>query len=223
MIDGSAAADRSNATSIYGSATAISRGVTATTSRALSGVAPSGGTAPTPKHSHAEHRVALPVKRSLAWCCRVSLLNKSLAHRKSQAAMEFLITYGWAILVVLAAIAALAYFGVLSPSRFLPESCTLPSTSGLACLDFTFTSSSANLFLVNGGGRDLWVNSIEVGSCSAVFGQAFPDGASHVFVLSGCDFGSAGQKIKQPFVVSYSDIISNFTKSASGSITASIS
>jgi hypothetical protein len=137
--------------------------------------------------------------------------------------MEFLITYGWAILVVLAAIAALAYFGVLSPSRFLPESCTLPSTSGLACLDFTFTSSSANLFLVNGGGRDLWVNSIEVGSCSAVFGQAFPDGASHVFVLSGCDFGSAGQKIKQPFVVSYSDIISNFTKSASGSITASIS
>lgn len=28
-------------------------------------------------------------------------------------------TYGWAILVVLAAIAALAYFGVLSPDKFL--------------------------------------------------------------------------------------------------------
>ncbi|MBI1979078.1 MAG: hypothetical protein HYS62_03415, partial [Candidatus Aenigmarchaeota archaeon] len=37
--------------------------------------------------------------------------------RKSQAAMEFLMTYGWAILVVLAAIAALAYFGVLSPEK----------------------------------------------------------------------------------------------------------
>ena len=41
--------------------------------------------------------------------------------------MEFLMTYGWAILVVLAAIGALAYFGVLSPDRFLPEKCTLPS------------------------------------------------------------------------------------------------
>lgn len=41
--------------------------------------------------------------------------------RKGQAAMEFLMTYGWAILVVLAAIAALAYFGVLSPGSMLPE------------------------------------------------------------------------------------------------------
>jgi len=41
--------------------------------------------------------------------------------KKSQAAMEFLMTYGWAILVVLVAIAALAYFGVLSPEKFLPD------------------------------------------------------------------------------------------------------
>ncbi len=30
--------------------------------------------------------------------------------------IEFLMTYGWAILVVVAAIAALAYFGVLNPN-----------------------------------------------------------------------------------------------------------
>jgi hypothetical protein len=45
-------------------------------------------------------------------------------NKKGQAAMEFLMTYGWAILVVLAAIAALAYFGVLSPSKLLPERTT---------------------------------------------------------------------------------------------------
>ena len=44
--------------------------------------------------------------------------------KKAQAALEFLMTYGWAILVVLAAIGALAYFGVLSPSNFLPSKCT---------------------------------------------------------------------------------------------------
>jgi hypothetical protein len=43
--------------------------------------------------------------------------------KKGQEAMEFLMTYGWAILVVIAAIAALAYFGVLDPSRLLPDDC----------------------------------------------------------------------------------------------------
>lgn len=42
-------------------------------------------------------------------------------NRKGQAAMEFLMTYGWAILVVLAAIGALAYFGVLSPPGIYNE------------------------------------------------------------------------------------------------------
>ena len=53
--------------------------------------------------------------------------------KKSQAAMEFLMTYGWAILVVLVAIGALAYFGVLNPEEFLPEKCTGPA--GMDCLD----------------------------------------------------------------------------------------
>ncbi|MBR9699766.1 hypothetical protein GOV09_04890 [Candidatus Woesearchaeota archaeon] len=54
-------------------------------------------------------------------------------NKKAQAAMEFLMTYGWAILVVLVAIGALAYFGVLSPDKFLPERCT--GTAGLDCVD----------------------------------------------------------------------------------------
>ncbi|MAE13796.1 hypothetical protein CMO92_04475 [Candidatus Woesearchaeota archaeon] len=53
--------------------------------------------------------------------------------KRAQAAMEFLMTYGWAILVVLAAIGALAYFGVLSPDSLLPERCTGPA--GLDCLE----------------------------------------------------------------------------------------
>jgi hypothetical protein len=72
---------------------------------------------------------------------------------KAQAAMEFLMTYGWAILVVLAAIGALAYFGVLSPDRFLPEKCTLPS--GVACLDFTGSQSVVNMMIQNSAGFDM--------------------------------------------------------------------
>ena len=195
-----------------GSATANLRGISTSHSRPLSGVAPSGGTGHSVTYKHAEPRVAL-----------LSYFSPSPLHKKSQAAMEFLMTYGWAILVVLAAIVALAYFGVMSPSRFLPESCTLPSTSGLACLDFTLSPSSASLFLTNGGGRDLVVNNVTVGSCSAYFGQNFADGSSYLFNLTGCSFGSAGEKVKKPLVVSYTDVSSGFSKEAAGSITASLS
>ena len=54
--------------------------------------------------------------------------------KKGQAAMEFLMTYGWAILVVLAAIGALAYFGILSPDRFLPSKCVI--TGGFSCVEY---------------------------------------------------------------------------------------
>lgn len=44
-------------------------------------------------------------------------------NKKGQAALEFLTTYGWAFLVILVMIGALAYFGVLDPSRFTPSRC----------------------------------------------------------------------------------------------------
>ncbi len=39
--------------------------------------------------------------------------------KKGQAAMEFLMTYGWAILAAIIAIGVLAYFGVFSPGRLV--------------------------------------------------------------------------------------------------------
>jgi len=41
--------------------------------------------------------------------------------KNAQIAMEFLMTYGWAIIVVLGAISALAYFGAINPKNLLPD------------------------------------------------------------------------------------------------------
>ena len=71
-------------------------------------------------------------------------------NKKSQAALEFLMTYGWAILVVMVAVAALAYFGVLSPDKFLPAKCTLQS--GIACLDFKVQAAPVGEPAPNGNG-----------------------------------------------------------------------
>jgi len=143
--------------------------------------------------------------------------------KRSQAAMEFLMTYGWAILVVLAAIVALAYFGVLNPARFIPETCTLPSTSGLACLDFGLAPSSASLFIVNGGGRDLVIENMTLGDCSNTYGFALPDGVNHLFNITGCSFGSVGEKRKLTLSISYTDPVSGFTKGASGTVISVLS
>lgn len=43
-------------------------------------------------------------------------------------AMSFMMTYGWAILIVLIAVASLWYFGVLNPSAFLPKEETVNTT-----------------------------------------------------------------------------------------------
>src|SRR3989304_2289991 len=93
--------------------------------------------------------------------------------KKSQAAMEFLMTYGWAILVVLVAIGALAYFGVLSPDNFLPERCTGPA--GLDCLDkaaIEATPNNVTFVLKNNVGFDITSLSVTSASdsCGSVSG-----------------------------------------------------
>ncbi|MFT4297664.1 MAG: hypothetical protein ACMXX5_00550 [Candidatus Woesearchaeota archaeon] len=82
---------------------------------------------------------------------------------KSQAAMEFLMTYGWALLVVLIAIAALAFFGLLNPSRFLPERADLGP--GLVVQDSYVDEYKVVLLVHNGLGQTLQNFDITVDDC----------------------------------------------------------
>jgi hypothetical protein len=70
-------------------------------------------------------------------------------NKKGQSALEFLMTYGWAILVVLAAIGALAYFGVLNPSNFLPDQCT--SSTGFGCVGKPIVTADYAAFILTNG------------------------------------------------------------------------
>ena len=87
-------------------------------------------------------------------------------------------TYGWAILVVLAAIAALAYFGVLNPDRFLPEKCTLPS--GLACLDFKGNTTQVTLVIQNSLGTDAANVSVRLTGPGCISATATPNNTAMI-------------------------------------------
>ena len=120
--------------------------------------------------------------------------------------MEFLMTYGWAILVVLIAISALAYFGVLNPSRFLPESCTL--VPGLSCVDHVANADgNIQLHIQNGMGQDLaafTVTAIIDGTaCTAAGMDPFPDSVDNTFIVDCGAALTAGSRLKADIHVTF--------------------
>jgi hypothetical protein len=70
--------------------------------------------------------------------------------KKLQAAMEYLMTYGWAILIIALALGVLYSLGVFNPNRLKPVGCFLPAP--FTCQIQTFKGSNGNLTLLIGQG-----------------------------------------------------------------------
>jgi hypothetical protein len=93
--------------------------------------------------------------------------------KRGQAAMEFLMTYGWAILAAVIAIGVLAYFGVFSPGKYI---------SGNAVVNPPFYITAANakashgsyggvqLAVKNNGGEDYEIQSVTITNCGTYTG-----------------------------------------------------
>ena len=103
--------------------------------------------------------------------------------KRAQAALEFLMTYSWAILVVIIIIGALAYFGVLNPQSLVPEKCTV--SAGLSCDDYGIQVSGSNgivtLAMINSLGKSISIDSVNVTGTSLTGSGAtcnVPGGAS---------------------------------------------
>ena len=99
--------------------------------------------------------------------------------KKSQAALEFIATYGWIILGVLVVVGALAYFGYLNPERMLPERCEF--TDQLKCEE-VFMSETELMFML----QNKFTETINVTDITGVPGmscnelQLAPDNISQV-------------------------------------------
>ena len=157
--------------------------------------------------------------------------------KKGQAAMEFLMTYGWAILVVLAAIAALAYFGVLSPSNLLPEQTTFAAP--LANIDqATIDATNANVTVVlkNNVGQTITVDTSQVftvntpdSGCTTATSMAIVGtaAAGTATIANGAQFtvnfncgavAISGERFASEFTFDYVNDYSGQTHSQSGNV-----
>ena len=68
-------------------------------------------------------------------------------NRKAQSAMEYLMTYGWAILVVLIALGALFYLGVFNPKT--ANSCV--AGAPITCSDVKITAGATDVLTLSVG------------------------------------------------------------------------
>jgi hypothetical protein len=81
--------------------------------------------------------------------------------RKGQAAFEYMVTYGWAILAAIIAIGALSYFGFVSPSNLLPDKCNFGRQ--LECLEYKITDAGdVSLILRNNFGKQINITDINM-------------------------------------------------------------
>ncbi len=147
--------------------------------------------------------------------------------KKAQAAMEFLMTYGWAILVVLAAIGALAYFGVLSPSNLLPSKCTL--SPGFDFGDCKASTSGLQVTIFNGLGADTTATLLRVNStggsdvtCNAEWDAgAMTNGetsSSHTFCAATFGNATIGQRFDADVKVIYTKSGETLSHTVTGDI-----
>ena len=142
--------------------------------------------------------------------------------KKGQAALEFLTTYGWAFIVILIMIGALAYFGVLNPGKALPSKCLVEA--GFACKDFRITNSTVDIMLINKKGQGITLGNFsyigadagDVGNCVVTGGLA--DQEINI-TCTNADFSSAlGDKVKIEFTVNYTLARGTYAQKFSGEV-----
>ncbi|MBU2633833.1 MAG: LamG domain-containing protein [Nanoarchaeota archaeon] len=148
--------------------------------------------------------------------------------KRGQSAMEYLLTYGWAILVVLVALSALFYLGVFSPST--PNTCNVQSP--FVCADTIVYEDSVGVSLGGSGISSTSVNSMMINGESCVAdmgGELYVDtdlsDINSQFVMVRCvgidDPISEGSKVSTSFGLTYtgigSDLSHNIIGQASGS------
>lgn len=87
--------------------------------------------------------------------------------RKGQSALEYLMTYGWAILIIIIVGGVLYYYGVFSPSKLVGDSKVGFSKIQVDTWAVDVPNQDLELILENRAGKQVNITSIKVGAATA--------------------------------------------------------
>ncbi len=146
--------------------------------------------------------------------------------RKGQAAVEFLMTYGWAILAAVIAIGVLAYFGVFSPGKYVTDSAIV--TAPFYVNAQNINASGINLELRNNGGEDLNVTSISIDgsspdvTCTWTGGREVDPSNLQAFTATCASALTVGGTYKGDIAINYRKAGSGIDLTSTGTIAGKI-
>jgi hypothetical protein len=154
-----------------------------------------------------------------------SLFLSKKRKMKGQAAVEFLMTYGWAILAAVIAIGVLSYFGAFSPGKYV-------SSRVLLSPPFYSTAHSISeegvlIEVKNPGSLDYTILTVKIdvpgfATCSSSSPPVtIKSGERSVFFIP-CLLGSPGKKVSGDILVEYNKIGSLVTATSRGTFSGVI-
>jgi len=142
-------------------------------------------------------------------------------NKRAQASLEFMTTYGWAIMVTAIALGGLSY--MISTDMFVGNTCYMGSAP-ISCADYALSLTDLNLKLQNNIGREIREISIEcdydgnAGTGSEVYPAVVPPGSPFEINCTGIPGLNDLQKAKVRFSLIYRETEKSFNSSAEGYI-----
>jgi uncharacterized protein (UPF0333 family) len=142
--------------------------------------------------------------------------------RKGQAALEFLMTYGWAILAAIIVIGVLAYFGVFSPGRYAPNACAV--TAPFYCNAWNARAATGvTIELKNNGGEAYTISSVDVTNCGTQAGSTPIAADATATITVACSPAlTEGDSFKGDITITYTKSGSIVNLTSTGSISQKV-
>jgi len=153
--------------------------------------------------------------------------------RKAQITMESLLLYGAAILVVLLALAALTYFGVLDMGRYLPDKCNVESTGIFTCEEWRVSDGQVQVAVRNKASKAMEISAamFRTESANCTFSPGTPvtvhPGKSEAITITSCEDTYAGlgegDKVKGTLKLTHKPVGGKIDTVTTGELQARIS
>lgn len=118
-------------------------------------------------------------------------------NRKGQQALEYLITYGWAFIVILIMISAFAYFGLFNPTKYLPSKCDFGVQ--LLCVDYQMQAESDGPGLIRLKFQNAFGDGIRIYGVSTIDGTG-------VFKTEKLSDGTVTTSSGSPFIINEGEV-----------------
>jgi len=144
-------------------------------------------------------------------------------NKRGQSAMEFLMTYGWAILAAVIVIGVLASFGVFSPSKYVPTQCVVSAPFGCEKNQVGATNDTISLVLRNGMGSSANLSSIAIAGCGTnSSGIIMADQTTKLVAVTCSPAITSGEKFSGDVTITYRPTGGEIDMKSSGSVTVEV-